>query len=129
MPIAMLVGAALGLERRLDHGKRGAKFFQHGFQHMIAADAQAIPHHLHLGVAIAEVPGEPREVVRRRGRNFQQQLRPADHAHDIAVVEQDIARALDAADAAYCLQEGRVALAGAAGALTRESISAAYFGV
>ncbi len=28
----------------------------------------------------------------------------------------------------YCLQEGRVALAGAAGTLTREAISAAYFG-
>jgi branched-chain amino acid transport system ATP-binding protein len=47
----------------------------------------------------------------------------------LVIVEQDIARALAAADQAYCLQEGRVALAGAAGALTRQSISAAYFGV
>jgi branched-chain amino acid transport system ATP-binding protein len=47
----------------------------------------------------------------------------------LVVVEQDIVQALHAADHVYCLQEGRVALAGAAGALTREAVSAAYFGV
>jgi branched-chain amino acid transport system ATP-binding protein len=47
----------------------------------------------------------------------------------LVIVEQDIVQALHAADHVYCLQEGRVALAGAAGTLTREAISAAYFGV
>ena len=47
----------------------------------------------------------------------------------IVVVEQDIGQALKVADHAYCLREGRVALAGAAGTLTREAISQAYFGV
>ena len=47
----------------------------------------------------------------------------------LVVVEQDIMQALAVSDHVYCLQEGRVALAGAAGALTREAISAAYFGV
>jgi branched-chain amino acid transport system ATP-binding protein len=47
----------------------------------------------------------------------------------LIIVEQDIAQALSAADQAYCLQEGRVVLAGAAGSLTREAISAAYFGI
>ena len=47
----------------------------------------------------------------------------------LVIVEQDIVQALDAADHVYCLQEGRVALAGAAATLTREAISAAYFGV
>ena len=47
----------------------------------------------------------------------------------IVVVEQDIVQALAAASHVYCLQEGRVALAGSAGALTRDAISAAYFGV
>jgi len=37
-------------------------------------------------------------------------------------------QALKAANQVYCLQEGRVALAGAAATLTRETISAAYFG-
>ena len=45
------------------------------------------------------------------------------------LVEQDIAQALKAARQVYCLQEGRVALQGAARELTRETISAAYFGV
>jgi branched-chain amino acid transport system ATP-binding protein len=47
----------------------------------------------------------------------------------IALVEQDVVQALKAAQRVYCLQEGRVALAGAAKDLTREAIAAAYFGV
>jgi len=47
----------------------------------------------------------------------------------IVMVEQDIVQALKAAQRLYCLQEGRVALAGAAKELTREQIAAAYFGV
>ena len=47
----------------------------------------------------------------------------------LIIVEQDIVQALAAASHVYCLQEGRVALQGAASALTREAISAAYFGV
>jgi branched-chain amino acid transport system ATP-binding protein len=47
----------------------------------------------------------------------------------IVLVEQDIVQALKAAQRVYCLQEGRVALAGAAKNLTREEIAAAYFGV
>jgi branched-chain amino acid transport system ATP-binding protein len=45
------------------------------------------------------------------------------------IVEQDIVQALKAAAHVYCVQEGRVALEGPAGQLTREKISAAYFGV
>ena len=47
----------------------------------------------------------------------------------LIIVEQDIVQALRAANQVYCLQEGRVALQGVANNLTRESISAAYFGV
>ena len=47
----------------------------------------------------------------------------------LIVVEQDIVQALKAARQVYCLQEGRIALQGLARELTRESISAAYFGV
>jgi branched-chain amino acid transport system ATP-binding protein len=47
----------------------------------------------------------------------------------LIVVEQDIVQALNAASQVYCLQEGRIALQGKASDLTRESISAAYFGV
>jgi len=47
----------------------------------------------------------------------------------LVIVEQDIVQALNAASRVYCLQEGRIALQGKAGELTREDISAAYFGV
>ena len=47
----------------------------------------------------------------------------------LVIVEQDIAQALAAATQVYCLQEGRVAFAGAAREATREAVAAAYFGV
>jgi branched-chain amino acid transport system ATP-binding protein len=47
----------------------------------------------------------------------------------LIIVEQDIVQALKSAKHVYCLQEGRVALEGEASTLTREKISAAYFGV
>ncbi len=47
----------------------------------------------------------------------------------LVIVEQDIMQALAVSDHVYCLQEGRVALAGAAGTLSREAIAAAYFGL
>jgi branched-chain amino acid transport system ATP-binding protein len=53
----------------------------------------------------------------------------AAEGQSLIIVEQDIVQALQAASHVYCLQEGRVALQGPAGELTREAISAAYFGV
>lgn len=47
----------------------------------------------------------------------------------LILVEQDVVQALKATQRVYCLQEGRVALTGAAKDLTREAIAAAYFGV
>ena len=47
----------------------------------------------------------------------------------LVIVEQDINRALDAADRFYCLQEGRVSLTGPAHEASREAIASAYFGL
>lgn len=47
----------------------------------------------------------------------------------VVLVEQDISLALDAADRVYCVLEGRVSLSGTPAELTRESITASYFGV
>ena len=46
----------------------------------------------------------------------------------LVIVEQDIARALAAADRVYCVREGRSTLAGKPADLSREAIHAAYFG-
>src|SRR5215475_14128243 len=90
MPMSMmLVGAALGLERRFERCELGAEFHQHPFQDMVATDAQAVAYHLDLGVAIAEMPSEPRKLVRVRGGNLDQRLRPRHHAHDAVVIEHE----------------------------------------
>jgi len=46
----------------------------------------------------------------------------------IVVVEQDVARALKTVDRFYCLQEGRVTLAGRPGAISFDDVRKAYFG-
>ena len=45
------------------------------------------------------------------------------------IVEQDISKALAVSSRVYCLQEGRVSLAGKSDAVSREDIARAYFGV
>ncbi|PJI86175.1 amino acid/amide ABC transporter ATP-binding protein 2 (HAAT family) [Yoonia maricola] len=45
------------------------------------------------------------------------------------LVEQDISRALQVSSRVYCLQEGRVSLEGRTGDVSRDDITAAYFGV
>ncbi|MBL8330233.1 MAG: ABC transporter ATP-binding protein [Rubrivivax sp.] len=47
----------------------------------------------------------------------------------VVIVEQDVSVAQCVSDRVYCFQEGRVALHGRSQALTREQISAAYFGI
>jgi branched-chain amino acid transport system ATP-binding protein len=47
----------------------------------------------------------------------------------VVVVEQDVSLAQAVSQRVYCFQEGRVSLEGRSGALTREQIAAAYFGV
>jgi branched-chain amino acid transport system ATP-binding protein len=46
----------------------------------------------------------------------------------VVVVEQDINQALAVSDRVYCFQEGRVSLAAQPDAVTRDEITAAYFG-
>jgi branched-chain amino acid transport system ATP-binding protein len=49
----------------------------------------------------------------------------------LLIVEQDLSRALSAADRFYCLQEGHVSLSGACGStpVDRAALTAAYFGL
>jgi branched-chain amino acid transport system ATP-binding protein len=47
----------------------------------------------------------------------------------LLIVEQDVQLAMQVSSHVVCLQEGRVSLAGRSDELTREQISAAYFGV
>ncbi len=47
----------------------------------------------------------------------------------VVLVEQDLTRALAFADRVLCVLEGRIVLEGAAGTLTREQVTEAYFGL
>ena len=47
----------------------------------------------------------------------------------VVVVEQDVGTAQRVSDRLYCFQEGRVSLTGASLSVTREQVSAAYFGI
>jgi branched-chain amino acid transport system ATP-binding protein len=47
----------------------------------------------------------------------------------ILIVEQDINKALQAADRVYCMQKGRITLEGKPSDLTRDEIKLAYFGM
>jgi branched-chain amino acid transport system ATP-binding protein len=47
----------------------------------------------------------------------------------LLIVEQDVNQALAAAELAYCLLEGQVSLSGRPSDLSRDAISAAYFGM
>ena len=47
----------------------------------------------------------------------------------LLIVEQDVGLAMRVSQRLYCLQEGRVALAGQSQNLSREQVSAAYFGI
>ena len=51
------------------------------------------------------------------------------HGATIVVVEQDVNQAMAVADRVYCFQEGHVSLSGRPAELTRDQISAAYFGL
>jgi branched-chain amino acid transport system ATP-binding protein len=47
----------------------------------------------------------------------------------LIIVEQDVGLAMQVSNRLYCMQEGRVSLSGRSGDVTREQVSAAYFGV
>jgi branched-chain amino acid transport system ATP-binding protein len=51
-----------------------------------------------------------------------------DNGASVILVEQDIVQALQVADRVYCFQEGRLALTGRPGELSRDRIHTAYFG-
>ena len=88
MAVRMLpVGAGLRVERRFHGRKLRAEPAQHVLDHMVAPDPQAVADKLHIDMAIADVPGEPRQLVGGGGHDFNERLRPADDTHDSAIVQ------------------------------------------
>jgi hypothetical protein len=108
----MLIGAGLRLEGGFDRHKRSPKPAQHLFQHGIAADAQPVAADLHIGMAIANVPGETRKLWRARGADLDQRLALAGNPNDRAVFKQKAIAIAQRSCVRKIEQEGSAALAG-----------------
>ena len=61
MGVTARIGAALGIERRLDLDDARAQPLHHRLDNVIAPDPQTVAHDLRRQMAVAEMPGEPRE--------------------------------------------------------------------
>src|SRR5260370_32857217 len=75
------ISTMLRVEWRLDRCEPRAEPAQHVFQHGVAPDAQRVAHHLHLGVAIADVPGEAGELLWACGRDLEPRVPPGRRPH------------------------------------------------
>ena len=111
VPLMMIVGAALGVEWRLDRREPRAKPAQHVFDDVIAPDAQPLARDLHVDVAIADMPGEPCQIVAIRSSDFDQRLGPPDHADDCAILEHQSVAVAQCGGLRKIEQEFRAALA------------------
>src|SRR5262249_52684759 len=85
----MCMRAGFRLERRLDRLELSAESRDHAFEHMIAADAELLPDDLHLGMAVAEMPGKANKIERGRSLDLDQRLRLSGNGHDGAVIEHE----------------------------------------
>jgi len=106
------VGAVFRIERRFHRPKSSAEPAQHVLDHMIAPNAQPIADDLHIDMPVADVPSEPRQFAAVGCGDFNQRLRPADDAHDAAVVEHEAITVTQCRRLRQVEQEGRAALAG-----------------
>src|SRR5438477_12618741 len=83
------VGAAFRVERRLDRGNPCAEILQQRLDAVLPAHPQPIRQDLDRDVAVAEMPGQPRERSEIRGARFQQRLGLGDDLDQTSVVELD----------------------------------------
>src|SRR4029079_18220505 len=81
--------ARLRVKRRIDCRDRGAEARRHLLQHVIAPNAQPLADDLHVGVAVAEMPGKLHECERRPGAHLRQVFGLAGNQHDPTIVEHD----------------------------------------
>src|SRR5262245_45974878 len=81
------VGAALGIKGRLDLDHPRAKPLHHCLDDVIPADAQAFRQYLRRQMPVAEVPGDPDQMMRIVATDFQQWLGGRDHLDEAAVLQ------------------------------------------
>lgn len=82
-----LIGAALRLEGGFHHLDGGAEAARHLLQHTVAGDADTVGKQLSGHVPVAEMPGEPREVMGILRHDFRHRLLGGNHGHDAPVFQ------------------------------------------
>ena len=80
------IGAAFGIERRLDLDDARAKPLHHRLDDVIPADAQALADDLRRQVAIAEMPGDPHQVLWISAPDLDQRLGRRHHFDQPAIL-------------------------------------------
>ncbi len=85
----MMRRTRLRVERRVDCRDRGAEARRHLLQHVIAPDAQPVADDLHVGVAVAEMPGKLHQRERCPDGHLSQGFGLAGNQHNPAIVEHD----------------------------------------
>lgn len=106
-----LIGTALRLEGRFDHLDGGAKATRHLLQHVVAGDADAIREKLRRHMAVAEMPGESRQMMRVLRHDLRHRLLGRHHPHDAPIFEREAVTILQPRRLDEVEQKRHVALA------------------
>jgi hypothetical protein len=81
------IGAAFGIKGRFDLDHARAQSLHHCLDDMVAPDAQAARGDLGRQMAVAEMPGDPDQMLRIGAANLDQRLRRRDDLDQPAIVE------------------------------------------
>jgi hypothetical protein len=81
------IGATLGVERCLDLDDPGAEPLHHRLDDVIAPDAQAPSRDLRRQMAVAEMPGDPNQMLRIVAADLGQRLRRRHNFDQPAIVK------------------------------------------
>lgn len=80
-------GGDLRLEGGLNPPHAPAETLRHGFKHVVGADAQLVVKDLHLGVPIAQMPGQSDDIDRAAAFDLGKRFEATAHAHNRTVVQ------------------------------------------
>ena len=87
MGVTARIGAALGIERRLDLDDARAQSLHHRLDDVVPADAQAFWHDLGRQMAVAEMPGDANQMQRIGAPDLDQGLGGRDHLDQPPVLQ------------------------------------------
>lgn len=85
--VAVIIGAALGLERPIHGAHRAALATDHLGQHMVVLDIDRVRRDLGRGVAVADMPGDAHQAQRVLGADLEQGLRRGLDQHEPAILQ------------------------------------------